>query len=386
MAKTIKFNLVCDQNPVRTIEDLQNNFSIEDVLAYYHNGLLERWLKVRGYNEELEQVNAITVTDDLNIIYELIDIFRVAADDCTVNESVFILKYLQARKEQLALYQKENFKKQRIIYDYAVGYRALVGDLLYYNDDIAAIKGAVKEMVTNYSWALALDHKALFNTLYEKDYMLVLMCMLMVDECRKYYLPVPAGKMVLDLSTYPHMALGFKKVKDSVISLCHTRQLPIEYEDETKRLVFTVSAYLNKKSAYDELCSKYSLTIKYEDENGKLTTPPFNEHGNSNTSDSQDKMILDTLRHFASSETWMKKALGDNLHRFAGETERYWKDLEPKGKKYMIISMEEGDYVRPSGKQGAELSSYEVKGKFPILDGVDYKSNNAAHALLYMEV
>ena len=48
MAKTIKFNLVCDGNPVRTIEDLQNNFSIEDVLAYYHNGLLRRGLEVRG--------------------------------------------------------------------------------------------------------------------------------------------------------------------------------------------------------------------------------------------------------------------------------------------------------------------------------------------------
>lgn len=40
MAKTIKFNLICDNTPVRTIEDLQNNFSIEDVLNYYRNGLL----------------------------------------------------------------------------------------------------------------------------------------------------------------------------------------------------------------------------------------------------------------------------------------------------------------------------------------------------------
>ncbi len=55
MAKTIKFNLICDNTPVRTIEDLQNNFSIEDVLNYYRNGLLCRWLKVRGYEEELKR-------------------------------------------------------------------------------------------------------------------------------------------------------------------------------------------------------------------------------------------------------------------------------------------------------------------------------------------
>lgn len=60
MAKTIKFNLICDEKPVRTIEDLQNNFSIEDVLDYYNNQLLHRWLSVRGYNSELEAVSAIT--------------------------------------------------------------------------------------------------------------------------------------------------------------------------------------------------------------------------------------------------------------------------------------------------------------------------------------
>ena len=60
MAKTIKFNLICDNNPIRTIDDLQNNFSIEDVLAYYNNQLLHRWLEVRDYKEELEKVRAIT--------------------------------------------------------------------------------------------------------------------------------------------------------------------------------------------------------------------------------------------------------------------------------------------------------------------------------------
>lgn len=36
MAKTIKFNLICDGFPVRTLEDLQNHFSVEDVLTYYN--------------------------------------------------------------------------------------------------------------------------------------------------------------------------------------------------------------------------------------------------------------------------------------------------------------------------------------------------------------
>ncbi len=42
MAKVIKFNLICDDKPIRNIEDLQENFCIEDVLKYYQNGLLLR--------------------------------------------------------------------------------------------------------------------------------------------------------------------------------------------------------------------------------------------------------------------------------------------------------------------------------------------------------
>ena len=81
MAKTIKFNLICDEKPVRTIEDLQSNFSIEDVLDYYNNKLLHRWLSVRGYNSELEAVSAIYCNDPIEIIKELIRIFVVYTDE-----------------------------------------------------------------------------------------------------------------------------------------------------------------------------------------------------------------------------------------------------------------------------------------------------------------
>lgn len=92
MAKTIKFNLICDNQPIRTIEDLQNNFSIEDVLAYYNNRLLHRWLDVRDYKEELEKVSAITADKPIEIVKELIKIFRVISDDKKIKESVYILE------------------------------------------------------------------------------------------------------------------------------------------------------------------------------------------------------------------------------------------------------------------------------------------------------
>ena len=63
MTKTIKFNLVIDGNAVRTIEDLQNNFVLDDVIKYYHNGLLKKWLQVREYNIYIEKF--ITLKKDI---------------------------------------------------------------------------------------------------------------------------------------------------------------------------------------------------------------------------------------------------------------------------------------------------------------------------------
>lgn len=300
MAKTIKFNLICDDKPVRTIEDLQNNFSIEDVLEYYNNKLLHRWLEVRGYSDELKKVSAITYKEPIKIIKELIKIFNVVSDEKKVEESVYMLQYLEERKILYNSYCKLSYTVKSITNDYEFGYRRLAEDILNNPNDIAKIKANINEIVTNYKWIFKLNHRNLFYVLMEKS-KLAIMCLLMNEEARKYYLP-------------------FTK-KDSVA----------EFNNTDRNIMF------------QQICSM-------------ITTLDF------------------------------RTKLGDNLISFAGVTNGYWKDLEPKEKKYMIISMESGDFVRSAGKLGGELSYTDIKNKFVILDGIDYKSNSSTHNLLYMEV
>lgn len=306
MAKTIKFNLICDGKPVRTIEDLQNNFSVEDVLAYYNNQLLHRWLRVRGCDKELDAVSAITSKDSMDIIKELIRIFDVAADEEKVEESIYMLKYLEERKEICALYEQENYKVIHIIDDYRAGYRQLVDGILENPYDVALIKANIVEMVTNYAWVLELNHIDLFWTLLEQKSVLAVMCLLMNDKSREYYLPV-------------------------------------KYIDEAGKATLDIDEDIDKKGMFEAIC----------------------------------QLIKDAK---------FSDFLGGNLLTYAGVTDGYWKDLEPKGKRYMIISMGTGDYVRSAGHTGGDLSSADVLNQFVIVDGVDYKSNSATRALLYMEV
>lgn len=308
MAKTIKFNLICDNKPVRTIEDLQNNFSIEDVLEYYDNRLLHRWLEVRGYEEELEKVKAITVDeneDPIEVAKKLIEIFNVVTEDEKIEESVYIIKYLKERQELYSVYEKENYKIKNIIEDYVNGYNQLVERILENPDDIAIIKAAILEMTVNYEWVLELNHRDLFYAFWDEQLVLPIMCLLMNEHSRKYYLP-----------------------------------LEIKKDEE---IIYDIDEDMDKLEMYESIC--------------------------------------------AMMEEWaIDKKIGKNLRTFAGVTNSYWKDLREKGRKYMIIKMEEGDYVRSAGVADEELSASQIKNKFVIIDGIDYKSNSSSHQLMYMEV
>ena len=351
MAKTIKFNLICDDKPIRTIEDLQDNFSIEDVLTYYRNGLLQRWLDVRGYEKELKKVNDIKSEDSLEIIKELIKIFEVVSDKKAIEEGVYMIEFLDEHKELCSLYEQNKFKVETIIDDYQTGYTQLVHGILDNPDDVARIKANIEEMTENYKWALDLNHRELFWTLHKKS-VLAIMCLLMNDKTRDYFLPIELketgntdtkSKKSEDVSDLRSEVFGVKLTSPVISTSSTSTSASASASTNSTEKKYDIQENTDKRNMYTAIC--------------KLpTTPDFAEK------------------------------LGDNLIRFAGITEGYWKDLEPKGKKYMIISMGSGDFVRSAGVSGGDLSSTDVTDAFVIVDGVDYKSNSASRQLLYMEV
>lgn len=329
MAKTIKFNLICDDKPVRTIEDLQENFSIEDVLKYYQNGLLLRWLEVRGYESEYKKVSDISEIEAIEIVKELIKIFDVEADEKKVEEGVYMLQFLEERKELCEAYKQDSFKAQGIIDDYQTGYKQLIDGIIENPNDVARIKANIAELMSGYKWAMDLNHRQLFWELKELS-PLAIMCFLMNDEARKYYLPMPVWR---------------DNASDA---------------DEEEKKVNIAAAFVKKEDD--------STAVSYDTENN-----------------ADKRNMYNAICSMLKSSDFVSR-LGDNLHVFAGVTDGYWKDLETKGKKYMIISMGSGDYVRSAGLQGGDLASTDIENKFVIVDGIDYKSNSSSRQLLYMEV
>lgn len=314
MAKTIKFNLICDGQPVRTIEDLQENFSVEDMLGYFESGLLLRWLKVRDYKDEYKEVSEISTKDDLEIAKKLIKIFNVETDEKEIAKDVYVLQFLKERNQKISKYESNRLEIDEIVKNYTKEYADLVKEIMDNSDDISRIKANITEIVNNYKPVLQLNYRELFWKMADRDYLLVIMCFLMNSVTRKYYLD--AGQP----------------------------------ENNEENMDTTIKK--DKEKIYEKICSYFEPSANI----------------------------------YKSTKDDIVKALGDNVSVFDGKTDEYWKDLEVKGKKYMILGIGTYDKVRAAGDHNGDLSYEDVNNKFPIVDGIDYMSNSITSKLMYMEV
>lgn len=169
MAKTIKFNLILDNCPVRNIEGLQEHFSIEDMLKYFKNGLLLRWLNVRGYEKQYAAVEAIDKSLAVKeIVLALVKIFEVGGqDDADIEKAIGILTYLDEENALNAIYKENAFSKEQIIDDYHSGYTALIMHMEEHKDNMALLKADAVQMEREYLRLFELNPTNLYLRLKE---------------------------------------------------------------------------------------------------------------------------------------------------------------------------------------------------------------------------
>ena len=169
MAKTIKFNLILDDYPVRNLEGIQEHFSIEDMLKYFKNGLLLRWLDVRGYESQYDAVAKIKKDESAKkIVQELVKIFEVEIKKENIEKGIKILEYLDEEKELNAIYQKNAFEKKKIIEDYHSGYEKLKNHMVENKDNMAVLKADVLKMEREYAGLFDLNYRAIYFMLAQE--------------------------------------------------------------------------------------------------------------------------------------------------------------------------------------------------------------------------
>ena len=282
MTKAIKFNLILDGKPVRNLDELRDNFNIEDILASCRNGLLSRWLETRGLTGESAELEKIP-DDDIEAAKALCHIFYGKSTNKQIEEAAYPFAFQRTELKRLEYYENLETKKNEIIREYHGNYTKLLLSIEERSTDYSFIKSAVTEISKRYLELYILDSRAFYERFIEKQPLVILAILANTD-------------------MRPHIARELSAVEQDMAAI-------------------------------------------------KWPNPDL-----------------------------------PHIQSFAGETEGYWKDLKPKGTRYLVIQMKKGNFIRNCGINGEELKADDVNGRFPIIDGIDYKSNSSVDKLVYMEV
>lgn len=268
MAKTIKFNLTLDGMPVRTLEGVRENFSIEDILGYYENGLLARWLKVRGFESELEAVKNINKEESIkNKIKELVKIFNIEIDDDAIDKGLEIVEYSKLFRELNAIYAQQAYDKKMIIEDYHKGYDMLINHIIENKENMAVLKADSKVMEDEYAELFKLDNVNLYNRLFEEAPKAIF-TFLMRDTFRKCWL-VDENNSVIRNITSNLLKIDFVKevLADDlrIVSRDTDGVFDEIVSSEKKVMLITIGA-----NAFARGAENFGEKLSCEDINGKL--------------------------------------------------------------------------------------------------------------------
>lgn len=188
MAKTIKFNLMCDGYPCRNIEDVQEHFCIEDMLEYYESGLLKRWLEVRGFKDELAEVEAIKATEVLQITEELIRIFEILTDEDKVKEAVSLINYQKKRQAANQANEERGYQSATVITNYVSGYDSIIKEMLDRSTPSKVVQQHINTLATDYQPLFEKNIYTFFTTSLQNR-PLVCLNLLYNEHSRKFLVP-----------------------------------------------------------------------------------------------------------------------------------------------------------------------------------------------------
>ncbi|MBR1673075.1 MAG: hypothetical protein IJ702_09110 [Fretibacterium sp.] len=315
MAK-IRFNLDFSGRQIRTVEDLRENFSREEVLKHYKNGTLARWLDVCGYPAELEQLRLIRSTEDYQILAALNRIFAVkpvpaaspAPGGAKADASAVVLQpQVRGAAFESALQ----------------GYNSIVRDIDAHPEDLHYIYAHLDELAANYPALLGLNSSNLFYHFLDKA-------------------PLASFALFGNSATRPWYALSEDRIKR-----------------DQNRL-----KYIHNGIAATLYCGQFST---------RFTPSPAGNVARS--SDLAGKLaMINLLLDMVEGEQYKHHL--KRFEKYFFSLPAGWNHVVPRGQKYMLLlagftSYDQNTrFASPNNREDYTLST-ELSARLPIFDGID---------------
>lgn len=377
MAKTIKFNLILDNQPVRTIDELRENFSIEDMLKYFKNGFLLRWLKVRGY-EEYQAVAAIdSSSTNKNIVLALIEIFNISdVDIADVEEVASMIEYQEQTTKLNEVYAENAFDKKQIIEDYHAGYDNLILHMEENSRNVGILKADVLQIEKEYAKLFALNYYDLYYRLL-RSAPKAISIMITKELFKKYWVDEGANEKIrqsIMLEEYIISEFTYDELIQHMEK--NSNNMPILKTDVLQIEKRYFNQFTSDYSYLSSLCYAAPKAIF-----AMLTRNSFREYL---IGDKANDDIKNRIENYLLDENLLELHLGSDLKRYSKNTLGSWVQIESPNVKIMVLS-NIGSAIRSPGSDKTFWHT-DIQKSLPIFDGIDYRSTSNFCELLYMEV
>lgn len=369
--KAIKFNLSYGNERIKTLDELKDNCNIDMLLETLDNGLLVRWLTAQGKNELAEKINAIDKSDYRKTVKELLCI--LFEKDASVAEQtaaeLFALREKEA--ERLESLKKLADKENEIIEQYHTGYNDTLEALKANSNDYPKLKALMVTLDKQYRGLLDLDRNRFYKE-FKEGCPLVLLALMANKSLREFFFASSEEMKCVYTDVMPKklnstVEKNWKEIMEAVYNGRTPPEKVIKLDSPQKLKEF-------KENFLGRTLYPFSYTTRYEKK--RIKAEKFEK---------DDYYCPAEIHEFIVYEKSFS-LLPSHIKIFSGKTDAYWKDIEPKGKTFMIISMENGNKLRNAGANGEELTAEDINGKFIFSDGIDYMSNSDSDKLIYMEV
>ena len=379
MAKRIKFNLIIDNTPVRDLKGLRNHFNLDDLLSYFKSGVLQRWLEVRGYREELQKVEKVEQELSIDeVARKLINIFL--PDAVPTSKEIYHLHFLEERREFLETIERNGKYYKTIVQDYHDRYEKLKKRLIQNSEDLQFLLAGISEIENQFLPLFQLEATKLLD-FYGENHILIAIAFLLNRNLRKYILEDREIKSKLSNI----IQIRDRQIKEIYNQFKSFRGLDEKYKSKVRTYQGDTSQKWIRIEEDDVLILQSNAGTKLRD-----IYEPEQEYSHVYAKGS----ILRGLEFHSFKDSHYVKYIRlkdidgfiGAISIFRGVTDGYWKDIETADTECLILQIGEGCYIRSLGKHGEELSANDVNGEFPLLRGIDYKSNSKSETLYYIKI
>lgn len=356
--KPIKFNLILDGKIIRSLDELMDNFNIDDIYDLFKKRILQKWLKLQNENTIVERLDSIDDEDAKVVLEKILSTFGY--DSTKMDLEIFSHLYGRAHQKEVATSIADKKSYSEIIDKYHMNYLSLkevLRDLKIAPESSVVTSEPMKNPLIEWNpnkkvessgslsalrLALGSIEKKHFKTTTEEE-----------EEEKVEKVEDTLSRPINASSKFGEIKAIINEISDNYLELFHL-DLPQFFAEFMKENPIVVMTCIMNNRIREILLADSIVQSHLEN--------AYN-----------DKDTINRLKPY--------------LKSYTGNTDGMWKYLGDAEKRYLVVNVSVG-----AARVGEQMNlkndfGYRaINGKYLILEGLMFKSSTNNQTILYLEV